>query len=169
VVEKSGKTVPYYDMKTKKIIQIPASELAPGLVQVRFQGTDQVVWADLEQLQLSSIRHPPFDEKIMKAIREIEKLFREVHPLSVVEWANGFRRDLEPIKEIVIWLYAGKVYTFFAEKEPSKDRREEIFTIIVNCMNTSYDAIRHVLPPLSMTAEETQKVVDKFYQKKEGS
>lgn len=165
MVEKSSETVPYYDIKTKKIVQIPASELAPGLVQVRFQGSDQVVWADLEQLKLSPIRHPPFDEKITKAIEEIEKIFREVHPLSVVEWANGFRRDLDPVKEIVIWLYAGKVYTFFAEKEPSGDRRKEIFAIIVNCMNTSYDSIRHVLPPLSMNAEEVQKVVDKFYRK----
>lgn len=165
MVEKDSETVPYYDIKTKKIIQIPASELAPGLVQVRFQGSDQIVWADLEQLKLSPIRHPPFDEKIMRAIEEIEETFREVHPLSVVEWANGFRRDLEPIKEIVIWLYAGKVYTFFAEKEPSKGRRKEIFEVIVNCMNTSYESIRHVLPSLSMTVEEVQKIIDKFYQK----
>lgn len=159
-------TVPFYDIKAKKVIRIPASELSPGFVQVRVQGIDEVVWADIKDIKLNDIHHPPFDEKVMVFIREIEETFREFHPIPLEEWSQGFRRDGHPLNEIAIWLYAGKVYKFFTKDEPSVDRRREIFVIIVNCMNMNRDSVRHVLPPLSMSDEDIQKVIDKYYAKK---
>lgn len=164
MVEKE--TVPFYDFKAKKVVRIPASELSPGLVQVRIEGMDEVVWADVKDIKLNDIHHPPFDENVMVFIRQIEETFREFHPLSVAEWAQGFRRDGHPLNEIAIWLYAGKVYKFFTENEPSEERRNETFVVIVNCMNTSRDNVRKVLPKLSMSDEDIQKVIDKFYVKK---
>ena len=158
-------TVPFYDFKTKKITQIPASELTPGLVQVKIQGTNEVVWADIRNIKLSPVRHPPFDERGMELIRKIEATFREFHPIPVEEWSQGFRRDGHPYHEIALWLYAGRIYEFFTKDESSADRRKEIFVIIMNCLNASYEGVRLTLPKLSMSDEDVQKVIDKFYAK----
>jgi hypothetical protein len=156
-------TVPFYDHKLKKVVQIPVSELSPGCAQVKVEGIDGVVWANMHDIKLNHIHHPPFDENVMVYIREIEKTFREVHPIPIEEWANGFRRDGHPLNEIALWLYAGKVYKFFTENEPSEMRRNEIFVIIVTCMNTSRNDVRKVLPKLSMSDDDIQKIIDKYY------
>jgi hypothetical protein len=48
--------VPFLDVEGRRVVRIPASELRPGAIQVRLQGSDEVVWALPEQLR--HWRHP---------------------------------------------------------------------------------------------------------------
>ena len=158
-------TVSYYDFKTKRLIRIPASELAPGAAQARIEGIDEIVWVDPSQITLSPVRHPPFSEPIMAFIRTIEETFREFHPISIAEWEEGFRRDGDPNPEIALWLHSADIYKMFTKDEASKVRRLEVFQIIVGCLNSSPEGIWHVLPPLTMTREETANIVDCYFGK----
>jgi hypothetical protein len=102
----SQEMVPFFDVENKRIVRIPASELRSGAIQVRLQGSNEVVWALPEQLRQSKVKHPEFDEGIRAYIRQIQAAFAEQRPISIEEWEDGFRRDANPEQEIALWSYS---------------------------------------------------------------
>lgn len=54
--------VKVYDLASRTISTIPASELAAGMVRIQLNGSDEVLWADANQLNAAAgqHRHPPF-------------------------------------------------------------------------------------------------------------
>src|SRR4051812_12718202 len=95
--------VPFLDTESGRVVRIPASELRPGVIQVRLEGTEEPVWVLPEELHLGEIKHPSFSEDIRAYIRQIQEAFAEHRPLSFEEWEEGFRRDANPEREIAIW------------------------------------------------------------------
>ena len=65
----STEMVPFFDVESGRVVQIPASELRPGAVQARVQGIEGLVWLLPDQLRQGDVKHPPLDEGI-----------RPVHP-----------------------------------------------------------------------------------------
>ncbi len=161
----SQEMVPFLDTAAGRVVRIPASELRPGVIQVRLQGTDQVVWALPEQLHQGEVMHPEFDEGIRDYIRQIQAAFVEHRPLSFEEWEEGFRRDANPEREIAIWSHAGDVYTAFAGNEPVAARRKDVYRCIVTCMTTGPDAVWQVLRHEVLSRAETEQVVNRFFGK----
>lgn len=158
-------TVPFLDTDAGRVVRIPASELRPGAIQVRLQGSGEVVWALPEQLHEGEIKHPEFGEEVRDYIRQIQAAFAEQRPLSFEEWEDGFRRDADPGQEIALWSHAANVYTAFTANEPSADRRRDVFRCIVACMTTGPDAVWHVLRPDVLSQAEARQVVDRFFGK----
>jgi hypothetical protein len=158
-----AETVPYFDVESKRVVRIPPSELRPGVVQVRIEGIEEVVWVSPEQLRPGEIRHPPFDEEVRAYIRQIREAFAEQRPLSFEEWEDGFRRDGTPEREIAIWSHAADVYTAVTAAEDAPERRRDVYRVIVACMTTSPDTVWRVLRPEALTREEAQQVIDRFY------
>jgi hypothetical protein len=155
--------VPFLDTEVGRVVQIPASELRAGAVQVRLRGHEGLVWMLADQLQPSEIKHPEFDEGIREYIRKIQAAFAEHRPLSFEEWEHGFRRDTTPEREIALWSHAADVYTAFAGDEPSADRRQDVYLCVSACLISGPDDVWHVLRPEVLTRAEAQKVVDRFY------
>jgi hypothetical protein len=160
--------VPFLDVEGGRVVRIPASELRPGAIQVRLQGSNEVVWALPEQLRQGEIKHPVFDEGIRDYIRQIQAAFAEQRPLSFEEWEEGFCRDANPAQEIALWSHAADVYTAFTAEEPAAERRRDIFRCIVTCLASGPDAIWHVLRPEVLTRGEAEKVVNRFFGKGAG-
>jgi hypothetical protein len=161
----SQEMVPFYDVEARRVVRIPASELRPGAIQVRLQGSDELVWALPEQLRESEVKHPEFDEGIRAYIRQIQAAFAEQRPLSFEEWEEGFRRDADPAQEIAIWSHAADIYAAFTAHEPSADRRRDVYRCIVTCMTTGPDAVWRVLRPEVLSREEAEQVVNRFFGK----
>lgn len=159
--------VPFLDVEAGRVVRIPAAELRPGAIQVRLQGTEEVVWALPEQLQLhqGEVKHPEFEEGIRDYIRQIQAAFAEHRPLSFEEWEDGFRRDANPEQEIALWSHAADVYTAFATNEQSADRRQDTYRCIVTCMTTGPDDVWHVLRPQVLSRAEAEQVVNRFFGK----
>jgi hypothetical protein len=158
--------VPFLDVEARRVVRIPASELRPGVIQVRLQGSDEVVWALPQQLQQGEVKHPEFNEGVRNYIRQIQAAFAEHRPLSFAEWEEGFRRDANPEREIAIWSHAADIYTAFAANELSADRRRDLYRCIVTCMTTGPDAVWHVLRPVVLSREEAEQVVNRFFGKR---
>ena len=95
--------VRFYDIDGERIVQIPASELVPGVIEAQVQGIDGLVWIDRTSLQQGDVKHPPFPEDIRVYIRRIEAAFKEHRDLTFDEWEDGFRRDTNPVQEIALW------------------------------------------------------------------
>lgn len=156
-------TVPYYDFEVGRVVRIPVSELRPGVVQARVQGIEEVVWVLPEQLKPSEVCHPPFDEEVRQLVEEIRHAFAEHRPLSLEEWEDGFRRDLNPEQEIAMWSHAADVYKTFAAEELSAERRSDIYRTIVACLTTAPDSVWHVLRTAFLSRPEAQQIVNRFY------
>ena len=162
----SQEMVPFLDAEVGRVVRIPASELRPGAIQIRLQGSNEVVWALPEQLHHGEVKHPEFDEGIRDYIRQIQTAFAEQRPLSFEEWEEGFRRDANPEREIAIWSHAADIYTAFTAAEPSADRRRDVYRCIVTCLTTGPDAVWKVLRPEVLSRAEAEDVVNRFFGKK---
>ncbi len=157
--------VPFLDA-SGRVLQIPLSELQPGMVQMRIKGREGLVWVRADHLKPGSeIRHPPFDEGARAYIRRIQEAFAEQHPLSFEEWEDGFRRDANPEEEIAIWSHAANVYRAFADNEVSPERRKDIYRVIVTCLTASPDTVWRVLKPEVLNRPEAEEVVKRVYGK----
>jgi hypothetical protein len=157
--------VPYLDTEAGRVVRIPESELRPGVVQARLQGTDELVWVLPEALRPSEVQHGEFAEGIRDYIREIQAAFAEHRPLSFEEWEIGFRRDTNPEREIALWLHAAGVYGEFACDEPAADRRLDIYRCVMTCLCTSPDGVWQVLRPEALSRAEAERVVNRFFPK----
>jgi hypothetical protein len=162
----SVELVRFYDSENDRIIQIPASELAPGVIEARVVGIDGLVWIDSSNLQLGDIKHPPFADDVREYIRKTENTFKEHRDLSFDEWEEGFRRDVDPIQEIALWVHAADVYSAFADSEVAADRREDIYRCILACLTSSPDHVWHVLDLTALSRDEAAQVVNRYYGKK---
>lgn len=157
--------VPFLDVENRRVIQIPASELRAGAIQIRLQGSEQVVWAIADQLQAGNVKHSEFDEETRDLIRQIQKAFAEQRPLSLEEWEDGFRRDANPNREIALWTHAANVFVAFTAGEPSGDRRRDVYRCIVACLTTGPDEVWKVLRPEALSRKDAEQVVHRFFSK----
>src|SRR5678816_1234700 len=158
-------TVPFFDAPSGKVVQIPAAELRPGVVQARVEGVEGLVWVTADQLQPGEVRHPPFTEEVRAYVRRIHEAFAEHRSLSSEEWEDGFRRDANPAQEIALWLHAADVYDEFAADEPSAARREDLYRVLVACLTASPERVWHVLETAELSRAEAQHVIDHYYGK----
>jgi hypothetical protein len=161
----STEMVPFFDVKSGRVVHIPALELRPGVVQARVQGIEGLVWVLPDQLKQGEIKHPPFDEGIRAYIRQIQEAFTEHRSLSFDEWEDGFRRDANPEREIAIWSHAADIYVAVAGSEPSAERRKDVYRCIVACLTTTPESVWHVLKPAVLSRAEAEQVVRRFYGK----
>lgn len=155
--------VPFLDA-SGRIVQIPLSQLRPGMVRVQILG-DRVVWAWPGTFRQGEVRRPPFDEGVRAHIRRIQEAFAEQRPLSFEEWEDGFRRDAYPEQEIAIWSHAADVYRAFADNEVSPERRRDIYRVIVTCLTASPDSVWGVLKLEVLSHPEAEEVVKRVYGK----
>jgi len=159
-------TVRFYDFESQSVINIPRSELRPGLIQAQIEGIDGTVWVSPDRSTTVPVRHEPFDEEIRYAIRKIHDTFAEHRDLSLTEWEDGFRCDMEPAGEIALWLHAADVYTKFTESETSPERRSDVYRCIVACLTTvTKDNVWDVLELQIIDRLEAEQIVGCFYGK----
>lgn len=157
-------TVPFLD-PSERVIQIPPSELQPGMLHVQIQGQGRV-WARADQIQESTaVPHPPFDDHDRAYIRQIQAAFAEHRPLSFEEWEEGFRCDAHPQQEIAIWLFAAEVYKAFTDNEPSSQKRRDVYRVILTCLTTSPDTFWDVLKLEALSRAEAEQVAKRVYGK----
>jgi hypothetical protein len=158
--------VPFYDVASRRVIYIPPEELAPGAVRAKIQGIEGVVWILADQLQAGPLQHPPFDEDVRQHIRRIQETFSEHRPMTSAEWEDGFRRDRDPVPEIALWIHASNIYQDFAKAEALAERRKHLYQVIVACLTSTPDMVRRVLPQGSLSSEEIDRVVGRFFPKR---
>ncbi len=130
-----------YDPLTKKIIEIPTAELAPGYIRSKEEGIDGEVFIATDTFQLGSqYRHLPFDTALKKLMRQFSQTFREVFPRTPKQWEEGFRKDMHPDREIECWAKIGDAFNFFTRDVSSLQEKRDILGIILSFFNNGPDA-----------------------------
>jgi hypothetical protein len=159
----SEEMVPFLDAEAGRVVRIPASELRPGALRARLQGSDEVVWMMADQLHPGEVRHPEFEEGVRDYIRHIQAAFAEHRPLSFEEWEEGFRRDAHPDQEIALWSHAADVYVACTAGEGAPERRRDVYRCVVTCLATGPDDVWRVLRPEVLSRAEAEQVVNRFF------
>jgi hypothetical protein len=84
-------------IKPPTFVTIPVAELAPGMVAIRIEGEEGVIYADPKLLQTAEApRWGPFPESVKDAIRRFAVVFRSVYDKTPEQWEEGFRMDGHP-------------------------------------------------------------------------
>jgi len=125
--------VKFRDAESGRTVSIPASELTPDTTRVRIVGKTGDVWLDRsERVVEGEIRHPHFSPEVIAQMSLLRDAFREVYPMTLEEWEEGFRMDMHPEREIALWLHMRRCYLHFTESRVlSIDQKEDIFNMIV--------------------------------------
>jgi hypothetical protein len=153
-----------FDFANKSITTIPARELAPGMVQARIPGIDGEVWIEARQaISYDSYRHPPFSEKTHQIFRYLRKTFIGVYPGTLEEWEDGFRRDGHPAREISYWIHGAEVFGHFTSgRVLSREKRKDIFAVVLNCMNNGPEYVRMTTNLRTLSSKQVRKIVNYF-------
>jgi hypothetical protein len=160
------KMVKVYDQGTKKLSVIPQSELGHGMTEGCVQGVG-TVWIQRSQLKTTKAPfcHPPLSEKMKHVIEEkIMEPLSEVRPLTLREWEDGFRRDLNAEEEIAVWCVIAERFKLFVESHQlSKAQRQEVFMVMLRCTQVpSREAFWETFQPQSITREHVEAAIAPF-------
>lgn len=112
-----------YDFHTQKVSEIPAAELAPGMVEAEVKGVGRV-WVSSANGQPSDKRRENLPPELMERVRKIKTDLDQVYPKTIEFWEDGFCRDMHPEKEIAIWEHIAFIYN--SSKELAKARKPAV-------------------------------------------
>lgn len=160
---KPEETVRLYDPDTGEITEVPRSQLNPGWVHADVEGIDGYVWIDANKLQMSEIVHEELDEALIKDIVEIREILLEHRNISMEEWEDGFKRDQNPDKEVALWLNAARTYRDMVGHLETAEERDELYTLIVVCLNSPKDSLENVFRPKVLARAFVDAVADRYY------
>lgn len=164
---KSGNKVRVYDMKTRKVTEVPASQLTSNMVQAQIQGIDGVYWVDARDLNPGERRAESFPEEIRDLFRDLKFKLDEVYPMSVEQWEDGFLRDTHPEQEIALWLHVADIYSrFTSEGNLSLRQKREYFRVLATCMNSSREMVLQLCGLKLLATEEAEKVIAAYFVEK---
>jgi hypothetical protein len=161
-------TVRVFDPETKRTVEIPACELAPGMISTQTVDDDgrivgDTVWrpADPEQASSES-RHPPLPE-----LRPLFERFAELFPWvcdTVEKWEDGFRRDQNYAHEILMWAHAADVFEkLTAGRAHSDEKSRNIGRVIAVCMSSDAATVPFVVRPHTVTKKQLQRIIEAYY------
>lgn len=122
-----------FDFATRQVSEIPLSDLPPGLVCGRVEGIEGPVWVDPTRTTAGAdFRHPPFPPKVRQDIERIRKALAEVRPLTTQEWEDGFRRDQNAVRQILVFSCIAEVYSrLTAQTNLSMAQKAEYFRVLL--------------------------------------
>jgi hypothetical protein len=160
----SAESVRVYDLYTEQLTTIPARELAAGMILAEIDGIDGQVYVNAKQLRDVALRHPPFRPERRKQLKYIRSALLDVHPMTMEEWEEGFRRDANPDREIASWLHIAGVYRHFTQgRVLSVEQKTDIFKLIGTCATTSRDQAHFIANPVTLSKQRVREIVSFFF------
>lgn len=89
-----------------------------------------------KKLVPSKIRHKKLSNDLVGRIRLIRAALLDVLPYSMEFWIDGFRRDIDPVREIKWWEHIAACYAEIVKmKRLTHKQRKSVFAIIFGLLN----------------------------------
>lgn len=109
------------------------------------------------------IRHAQLDPALVKRIEAFEKVFGDLYPITHEQWLDGFKRDLNPEHEVLIWEEIARALKKFTAGRPlSKEVRTEAFSLLLLRTTLSAEVAMIRAKPNYLSVEDTRKVLDLY-------
>jgi len=158
-----AENVEVINIETGGVSLVPSGQIGPGMVRINYEGKEY--WADSAQLQQNEYQHEPFERKVKARIESIMASLSDVYPLSYQEWEDGFRRDQNPINEIIIWERIVSVYQSYANQTPELAIKSEIYSVVVTCSYSEPDQVLNQVSLKSLSEVKAKEIIRAYYQK----
>lgn len=166
-----NKTAHVLDLATGKLSSMPLLELNDKMRQVKVEGVGKVWVKSSSCLCAGPVLHPPLCDTLRQRIKEcIMEPLVEVHPQTLDQWEDAFRRERNAEREIAVWLVISERFTAFVNAHQlSKAQRKEVFQLMLRCMSVpNQAAFWATVNPKTLTREQVKAVIAPFENKWRG-
>jgi len=154
-----------YDFNTRKATEIPADELTPGMLPARIEGVGRV-WVDPTQIKSSTTDyfHPPFPPETRGKIERIAHALREVHPQTVAQWEDGFRRDMHAEWQVFLFACTAEAYTRLTEgRDLSHLQKADLYRAVLHAQGcTTHEEFMQTVHLQVITKHEALRAAETF-------
>lgn len=143
--------------------EIPAAELAPGMVAVHRIG-EGVAFEQVSEIDTkpSPFIHPPFDAELRERMVKLKAALDEVYNPTLEQWEDEFRRDLNMAREIVLWERMAAAYSeCVAALGLTGPQRKECIQTILARVNNGEHALETVKLE-ALTKEQAKEILRVF-------
>ena len=158
-----AENVEVIDVETGNVSTVPSDQIGPGMVRVSYEGKEY--WADSSQLQQNEYQHEPFKGEVKARIEFIMTNLSEVYSLNYKEWEDGFRRDQNPLNEIVIWERIVSLFQRYTKNESNLAKKKEIYSVIVVCSYSEPSQVLNQVSLSELSEEKAKEIIRAYYQK----
>jgi hypothetical protein len=95
-------------------------------------GEGRVEWVDPKTLQPGPIRRDSLSDEQMARIRSLRATFAEVDGQTVEQWADGFKRDVDPDKELRVWERMAKAFRAYCDgRKLSPEAKQDVYLVVL--------------------------------------
>jgi hypothetical protein len=160
----SVKLVPFYDAETDAVVQIPQSELSPAVMFIALEGRGNV-YIDAAQARLpDALLQAPFQGELRSAIESLVRDLADVHPMTYLEWEEGFRTEPRPEREIARWLHLAEILNAMSLAHAfDPPRRRECLNLLLACLNGPRDTSRDRCRLRLLSEEQIDEAIRYWY------
>ncbi len=160
----SGNYAPCYDFRTHTVSYIHSERLKPGMVQARIHNLEGLFWVDPAQMKQEKYQHGDLGAGALAALAVLESQLREVHPLSVEQWQDRFRREADPEREIASWERIAETYTREASSPAlNLNQKRDIFQVIIACANGDRKNALSGVTLNALAKTTASQIVERFF------
>src|SRR5580658_2704500 len=86
---------------------------------------------DRAKLKPGPIRHAELPLALVARIDYLRSTLHEVHPMSIEEWLDGFRRDANPESEVRWWERLTRWYRGYSDtRDLSAEQKKALFNVV---------------------------------------
>ncbi|MDA1303627.1 MAG: hypothetical protein O2999_04910 [Nitrospirae bacterium] len=147
-------------MSTQNVIILVAVVVVALLLIFGRSGSSRTSQVDPSKIQLGPIRHDTLSEPLLARIRELQRVFSEVYPRSMDEWSEGFRRDLEPEREVAIWEAMASAYSSFTTNRTlTFEAKREVLGFLLQRSAGDEQSVLASAAPKHLTRPEVEQLV----------
>ena len=104
----------------------------------------------------------------MSRVQRLQKTFHEVDPSPVEKWAEDFRRDANPEREMAIWESMATAYeAFTASNSLTMDGKKEVYQVVLLRSGAPDDEVLKHLDLKILTEKDARAIMALFATKPE--
>ncbi|MHB2021413.1 MAG: hypothetical protein ACYCW6_31150 [Candidatus Xenobia bacterium] len=134
-----------YDCETKRVIAVPVSELLPDMIKGRVDGVEGEVY----------INGGARLEETVRAWGVVQQASQVVWDWDFGNWDEGFKRDDNPQRQMVLWLKIAACYLYFTKgRKLGHERKREVLEVVIALFNGVKPAT--TMPPHEVAAMQRQ-------------
>lgn len=126
-----------YDVHTRTYSEIPAAELAPGMIRTRDDKTGVEAYISADQLELSNAAPKDLTAEFETvALAVLDILRPHITWADEERWMYLFRTERNPRRELAMWMWVAAVYVEMTHA--GKDAaavKQDVFAVLAQSMN----------------------------------
>lgn len=135
-----------------------------GTVAVEDVQTGDTRWIDPNELQQGPIRRDSLTAVQMQRIASLQKVFGEIDGQTVDQWADNFKRDLNPDSELAIWERMATAYSRYCDKHQplTLDAKKEVYKVVLLRSMASPEDVMAKLELTILSKQDARDVMEGF-------